>query len=660
MNVADQLEAKNIAEELKTEELVTIGNAVFEGYDTDKKSRREWEDRNEGYIKLASQVKETKTFPWKGAANVKYPLLSIASLQFSSRAHQQLFPGPNIVKGKVIGFDPQGQKRAAAERISKHMSYQLLDEMEGWEDDMDRLELVIPICGNAFKKTYRSMDGNVSELILPSDLVVNYYAKSIERASRKTHVLYFYPNEIEEQFRAGEWLRPEKPFGDAPAVKDAPVKDVIHGLNPPEADPDAPHRFLEQHTFYDLDDDGYKEPVIITIHEDTKHVVRIAPRFEAEGVVFGDKEEIIKIKPLEYFTNFIFIPATNSGVYGQAFGSLLGPLNESSNTIINQLLDAGTIEILRPGFLSRGARMPAGEMPLRPGQYKIINTPGDDIRKSIYNPPVPSPSPVLFQLLGMMLESGRSLSSVSDLMTGKSPGQNQPYSTTNDLLQQGQQVFSSIYKRIHRALGKEYRKLFALNKKYVGDTEYFTILDSDPQEQGQVSRVDYQDDSIDVIPASDPTIITNQEKAQKAEALVAFVQMGTVNPIEATRRILEARGVEDINILMDLPEPQPDPEIVLKQKELELREKEIMGDQELKALKNQFQSQRDMANARLAEAKAESMIQMVEIERLKAENQVIKDSMGHEMNKMKVELNAHIEQYKADKALEGRRKSGQE
>ena len=260
----------------------------------------------------------------------------------------------------------------------------------------------------------------------------------------------------------------------------------------------------------------------------------------------------------------------------------------------------------------------------------------------------------------MMLESGRSLSSVSDLMTGKSPGQNQPYSTTNDLLQQGQQVFSSIYKRIHRALGKEYRKLFALNKKYVGDTEYFTILDSDPQEQGQVSRVDYQDDSIDVIPASDPTIITNQEKAQKAEALVAFVQMGTVNPIEATRRILEARGVEDINILMDLPEPQPDPEIVLKQKELELREKEIMGDQELKALKNQFQSQRDMANARLAEAKAESMIQMVEIERLKAENQVIKDSMGHEMNKMKVELNAHIEQYKADKALEGRRKSGQE
>jgi len=554
ISIQKQLESINIAPALDEITLNEIATEVSDGYEIDVGSRKGWLERNADYLKLASQVKETKTFPWTNAANVKYPLLSIASLQFASRAYQQLLSSQRVVKGRVIGEDSEGLKREAAERISKHMSYQLLEEMENWEDDMDRLCLVLPICGNVFKKTYRIPGENVSELVLPTDLVVNYYAKSIEKASRKSHILFYYENELETAYRTGEFVRPEEEFTPSITVSKDKTGDEVKGENPPQDDKHGPRRLIEQHGYYDLDEDGYKEPVITTFDEDTNHIYRIVARYEAEDVTYDDGNVVIKIEPDEMFTNFVFIPSTSSGVYGQGFGTLLGPLNETANSIINQLIDAGTLGNLPSGFIGRGAKNAAGKMPFQPGEFRQVNVSGEDLKNNIVPLPIKEPSGVMFNLLGLMLDSGNQLSSVSDLMSGKSPGQNQPYSTTSDLLQQGLQVFSSIYKRIHRSLKKEFRKLYKLNSLYVDGEEYFTVLDSDEEEQGSVNETDYQGDGTDVVPASDPTITTNAEQLAKADALGAFIQLGTVNQKVATRRILEAQQQEGINELMELPE----------------------------------------------------------------------------------------------------------
>ena len=45
--------------------------------------------------------------------------------------------------------------------------------------------------------------------------------------------------------------------------------DMIVKVNPPNNDEDAPHEFLECHCTWDLDEDGYEEPYVITIHKDT-------------------------------------------------------------------------------------------------------------------------------------------------------------------------------------------------------------------------------------------------------------------------------------------------------------------------------------------------------------------------------------------------------
>src|SRR3972149_4846730 len=86
------LESHNVASSLEEETLTKIGDFVFEGYRLDKESRKEWEENVDTWTKLALQTIETKSFPWPKAANVKYPLLSTAAMQFAARAYPALIP----------------------------------------------------------------------------------------------------------------------------------------------------------------------------------------------------------------------------------------------------------------------------------------------------------------------------------------------------------------------------------------------------------------------------------------------------------------------------------------------------------------------------------------------------------------------------------------
>jgi len=87
------------------------------------------------------------------------------------------------------------------------MSYQILEEDEDWESEMDKVLITQPIIGCAFKKTYYDpvRKHNVSENILAKDLVVNYWTKSLETASRITHVIPMSRNEIYERVARKLW-----------------------------------------------------------------------------------------------------------------------------------------------------------------------------------------------------------------------------------------------------------------------------------------------------------------------------------------------------------------------------------------------------------------------------------------------------------------------
>ena len=542
---------------LEERDAIFIGNEVVDGYEKDVLSRQEWEDELEEGMKLALQVVENKTFPWPGAANVKYPLITIAALQYSSRAYPALIPGVNVVKARPIGYDYDGSKTAASIRISKHMSYQVLEEMEDWEEEMDRLCVALPILGSMFKKTYYSnVEGsNVSEVIWPKDFVVNYWTRSLEKAPRKTHVIQLSENDVFERVASGLFAEGSEELEEG-TNRETAFSDELNGLNRPQGDEeDAPLEFLEQHTYFDLDGDGYKEPYIATVHYKSHKLCRLVPRFSINNVFVNENGDIRRIVADEYFTKYGFIPNPDGGFYDIGFSKLLGPINHSINTIINQLLDAGTLSNLQSGFLAKGIRLRKGDSNFQPGEWKSVNVLGDDLRKGIYPLPVREPSNVLFTLLGTLIDVGKQVGSSTDIMLGENPGQNQPAHTTMAVLEQGMKVFNSIYKRQHRSLKKEFKKLFVLNSLYLSPESYFTVLDN---EQGAtIFNTDYDVNSVNVLPFSDPNISSEAQRLAKVQGLMELLQLGTINRMVVTKRVLEAQEQPGIEELMQLPPPQP-------------------------------------------------------------------------------------------------------
>ena len=110
----------NLAEKLDEDTLNKIGEQCRSGFELDLQSRSDWEVDLKEWIDLAKQIREEKSFPWPGASNVKYPLLSTAAMQFNARAYPALIPSDgSIVKTTIIGSDPTGEKKQRADAVLK-------------------------------------------------------------------------------------------------------------------------------------------------------------------------------------------------------------------------------------------------------------------------------------------------------------------------------------------------------------------------------------------------------------------------------------------------------------------------------------------------------------------------------------------------------------
>jgi hypothetical protein len=625
LNLREIERSKNVDELLNEAQSDEIGRDVVAAFEEDKASRKEWEKRTENAIKLALQMVETKSFPWPDASNVKFPLVTIAALQFSARAYPSLVKVPDLVSYRVMGEDKDGQKTSRAARIGRHMSYQLLDQDEAWEEDTDRKFIVVPIIGCAFKKTYwdHVKQQNCSRLVLPQNLVVHYYTRSIEDTERKTEMFELYDREIKERQLNG--LYSKKELGQA-QLTEQKLSDQRQGLTPPPTSKSTPRSMLEQHRYLDLDGDGYPEPYVVTVEKNSKKVVRIAPRFakvtteqslqvqelsrqrtlltiqlqalamqmqeiaasvpppdgaqteadmaglravesqigqiKSQADIFtaqiaqldqtivqwqqSDEAEprVLSITALEHYTKYGFIPSPDGGFYDLGLGALLGPINDSTNTLINQLIDCGTLQVGSQGFIGKGARIQGGEVRFKPFEWKRVNVAGQTLRDSLVPLPINQPSNVLFQLLSLLITYGEKISSVSETMTGNNPGQNTPAYNMQAMLEQGLQVFNGIFKRLYRSFRKELRKLYVLNRLYMNPIEYFETLDG----RWEALQNDYSGDEKDVVPAADPNAFSSQQNMVKAQFLAT--RAATVpgyNLAAVERRLHES---------MDIPDPQ--------------------------------------------------------------------------------------------------------
>lgn len=602
----------NVAELLSEQDLATIGDRVWQDWSVDKEDRAGWEDKTRMAFDLALQVTEEKSFPWSGASNVKFPLVTIAALQYQARAYPSLLPSPDVVKCRVVGDDPDGVKEARAQRVSSHMSFQILEEDESWEEQMDQALIAQAIVGCAFKKTFfsPSLGHNTSQHVLAKDLYIPYYAKSLDTASRITQVLYFSENDLYERFKRGvflDWNRDAAPQDSETEVLEQ-AKQEAHGVTAPAHDSSQPYEILEQHNWMDLDGDGYQEPYIVSIRKDTQTVLRIVARFKPSGV---EKKgvDVIKITADQYFTKYPFIPSPDGSIYDLGFGVLLGPLNESINTLINQLIDAGTLSNTAGGFLGRGVKFRSGDNQFKPFEWKRVDSTGDDLRKGVFPLPVREPSQVLFQMLGLLIDYGERIGMAVDPLVGVNPGQNTPAETSRNMIAEGQRIFNSIFKRTYRSLKEEFRKWYNLNALYLDDeVEFYSISAGNAR---KVLISDYASSPRDIVPAADPDMISDEQKNAQALALKqAAMATPGYNLYEVEKKYLTALKITDIEKVYPDPKgenaiPQtPDAKILIATMQNETAKLEIMLKNKMAQLKLLADIEVDRAKVSELEAKA--------------------------------------------------------
>lgn len=658
-SVFDSIGQQNIVDLFTDAQLDDIGSQCMTDFELDVSDFAPRKARIEDLYKLALQAIETKDYPFSGASNIKYPLLTKAALGFASLAYPSIVKDDRVVKGKVIGnddgdepvmgadgqplIDPDtakevrknaGNKARRAERVSEFMSYQILEDMDGWEDDMDKLLHIIPIIGCAFKKSYYDPGerGNVSKLVLPQYLIADGNAKTTRGANRLSEYLDLYPNEIEENIRAGVF----RAFDYLELNTETQGDQYSGAKQSTAADTDKPHCFVEIHRRLDLDDDGYAEPYIVWVHKTTSKVVRIIARFDRMGIE-ADGETIKRIKPECYYEKFGFIPDPEGSLYDIGFGHLLQHLNEAANTSINQLIDAGHRYVMGGGFIGKGLRIKGGDIKFRPGEYKRVDSGGMSVRENVVPLPMPEPSPVLMALMQFLITAAEDMSSMSRGLTGQMPA-NMPVGTMLANVEQGMQAFKSVFKRVHRAMKSEFQRLFYLNQKYLTQEDYAAVLDD---KEADVEK-DFLSDSVDIIPMSDPEMVSNMQDMIRAQALSEYKDDPLCDGIEIRKRVFKAWKIKDADALVKIPPPVHDELVAAQKAALEAQIRQADATVEKMSRENE---RADIELAlKIEESQPRRMQLVADAVKKLAEAEAIEDGPQVEMLKAQLDRMTHLQQ----------------
>jgi len=631
------MEMDNIAEDLDEQQRTKIVDICLSGLDADKESRRDWEEKMKKAFDLVKTTIKSKNTPWKDSANIKYPLITSACMHFNARVIPEIVKNDRVVEVRVmVPDDDMHTIDDRASRLSAHMSYQLLGQSDHWLWDTDRALMILPMMGVVFRKSFfNPIIGQPDTMLcLPDEIIINANVSSLESARRITHIQFVSSNDLIENMKAGLYI--EYDLKDLCQSYMEPNNDGINIEGKLTTQPvqiysnnddyknqslyDLDHERAEIHGWLDLDGDNYQEPYIITIHRSSRKLLRISARYNEDSFDYNSNGEMIKINAINNFTDYHFIPDPCGSYYSLGFGMLLLETNETVNTALNQLIDAGTLSNMQSGFIGSGVRINSGDLTFKPGEWKHVPTvAGNVLSQNIVPLPIKEPSVVLFNLMQYLVDSTKTITSITDMMSGDNPPPNQPAATTMAMVEESQKIYSSVLGRIYQSLKKEFQKLFEINKRYLNKQERFI----DAEKSGMVFRDDYLINDYGIFPVADPKLSSTVQRVSQAQALLALISDPIINKVEIYKNYLRILKVKNVDNYIVLPDPNapPPPEQLKTEAEIQHIKMKTAGelmDRELKAtelgLKEVEISGKNLHyGGKLAKDKIDSVIQLAQL-----------------------------------------------
>ena len=536
---------ENLADELDEPYLKWLGQEVTRGVDDDEASRTEWKS---AYVKGLQTVAPEEAGDSQGdrrssstLAKVQHPVILEAAVAFAAKAMPELFPSGGPVGSRILGTLDDA-KEGQATRVRNHMNYQLTEEMEEYEEDLDRLLMHLPLTGMAFKKCWydSTLGRNMSRFVEAEDFVTSAYTIDLASSPRYTHIMPVDQDSFLRSTVTGYYSDI-----DIEAVsneeEDNSTVERIQGITKSSNPDDFQYVLFEQHINLDLpgfeQEDGIAMPYIVTVDSETSKVVRICRNWKADDVYQTKRV---------WFVPYRFLPGL--GFYGFGLYHAIGGLGAAATGSLRALLDSAAYATMQGGFKLKG-RTPAGQIEIDPGEFVDIDSPVDDVSKAIMPLPFKEPSATLFQLLGFVVDAAQRFANTTE-MTIADANANTPVGTTIALLEEGSRVFTSIHKRLHRAQRKEFKLLAELNFENMPDQYPFEVEGANQF----VLKADY-DGRVDVIPISNPNAFSSTQRISQAQAILALANQAPElhDRREAFKRMHEALQTPDLDKVM--PDP---------------------------------------------------------------------------------------------------------
>lgn len=475
-----------------------------------------------------------------------HPVLIEACVDFAARAMKELWPVGGPVKDSIEGR-LTGKRLQKANRKTALMNWQLTKQCRDFRAELEQTMTQVPLGGTQYTKLSWNLRRNrpMPLFVAIDDLILPYAATNFYSAQRKTHVEYLTQLEFNQRVSDGLYRDLELSVAslDLDQTEAGAVSDRIEGREQSPYNEDGLRKVYECHAIVEIEGvEDEPSPFIISIDNATKKILSIYRNWDEDD---ESREE------LTWFVEWPFVPWR--GAYALGLPHMIGGLSGAATGALRALLDSAHISNAQSGLKLKGSKISGQNKQPRPGEIATLEggVAIDDIRKLYMPTPTNQPSPVLFELLGFLVDAAKSVvrTSVEDITD---PGANAPVGTTMARIEQGLVVYSSIHGRLHDAMDRMLDILHRLNAKYLDDEKVEADVGTE-----LAKREDFQGPR-DVAPVSDPNIYSDAQRYAQVQAIsqraALLPQLYNLRKVE--ERLLRTLKVADPDELLN-PDLQP-------------------------------------------------------------------------------------------------------